>query len=108
MDKERLNQLNEIIASLHEDGDVFSYEIDRTRRIKFPRGFLRTFGNYRNYFNFINDDLLKNKIIMHMLHRDTLHWIWLKTDIIAQAREMIIKFQLINLAAILEGAMLLS
>jgi len=38
-----------------------------------------------------------------MLHRDTLHWVWLKTDIIAHARNMIVKFQLINLGAILEG-----
>lgn len=41
-----------------------------------------------------------------MLHRDTLHWLWLKTDIIAHARDMIVKFQLINLGAILEGVVI--
>lgn len=103
MDREELSQLNEAIASLHEPDDVFSYEIDRSRRIKFPRGFLRTFDTNRRLFDFIEDENLKNKIIMHLMHRDTLHWLWLKTDITAHARQMMIKFQLINLASVLEG-----
>lgn len=103
MDREELSQLNEAIATLHEEGDVFSYEVDRSRRIRFPRGFLRSFDSNRGFFEFIEDDNLKNKIIMHMMHRDTLHWLWLKTDIIAHARIMVIKFQLINLATITEG-----
>ncbi|QYH40006.1 hypothetical protein GYM62_14865 [Algoriphagus sp. NBT04N3] len=103
MEREALTQLNDAIASLHAAGDVFSYEIDRARRIKFPRGFLRTFDSYRRHFDFIEDDVMKEKIVMHMLHRDTLHWLWLKTDIIAHARMMVIKFQLVNLASILEG-----
>lgn len=103
MEREALTRLNDAIASLHAAGDVFSYEIDRARRIKFPRGFLRTFDSYRRHFDFIEDDVMKEKIVMHMLHRDTLHWLWLKTDIIAHARMMVIKFQLVNLASILEG-----
>lgn len=100
--KER-NLINEAIASMHEDGDVTSFEINRDRRIEFPRGFLRTFNYYRDVFTFLESSELKEKIVLHMMHRDTLHWLWLKTDIIADARQMVIKFQLINLAAILEG-----
>jgi hypothetical protein len=103
MEAEELRELNDKIASLHKEGDVFSYHVERNRRIMFPRGFLRSFNTYKGFLGFIEDSNLTNKIVMHMLHRDTLHWVWLKTDIVAHARMMIVKFQLINLASILEA-----
>jgi hypothetical protein len=103
MDRDELNELNQSIASLHKEGDVYSYEIDRDRQIEFPRGFLRSLRTYRSFFPFVEDEILREKIANHMMHRDTLHWLWLKTDIGAWAREMVVKFQLINLASILEA-----
>lgn len=103
METEERKIMNSMIASLHDPDDVFSYDIDKSRRIKFPRGFLRTFHTYRSFFPYIENAGLKDLICYHMMHRDTLHWLWLKTDIIAHAREMIVKFQLINLASILEA-----
>ena len=100
--KER-SLINSTIASMHEVGDVTSFEINKNKRIEFPRGFLRTLNFYREIFSFLETSELKEKIVQHMMHRDTLHWLWLKTDIIADARKMVIKFQLINLASILEG-----
>jgi len=103
MNPEELRALNDSIAQLHNDGDALNYEIDPENRIKFPRGFLRTLNTQRGFLNFIENDTLKSKIANHMMHRDTLHWLWLKTDVSANAREMVIKFQLINLASILEA-----
>ena len=94
MDQEKLNKLNDDIASLHSKDDVISYEIDALRRIKFPWGFLRPLSFYRSFFPFLNKTL-SDKIAQHMMHRDTLHWIWLKTDISGTARIMLVKFQLI-------------
>jgi hypothetical protein len=37
------------------------------------------------------------------MHRDTLHWLWLKTDLYGDARFMVVKFQLVTLASVLEG-----
>jgi hypothetical protein len=103
MNKEELNKLNLAIKTLHNDGDVNSYDIDSFRRIAFPRGFLRRLEIYRSFFTFIDNKDIVNNIALQMLHRDTLHWLWLKTDITADARRMLIKTQLINLASILEG-----
>lgn len=103
LDWEQRNIINSAISSMHEEGDVTSFEINRNRQIAFPRGFLRTFSFYREVFSFLDASELKEKIVHHMMHRDTLHWLWLKTDITADARQMVIKFQLINLASILEG-----
>ncbi len=50
--KER-DKLNEAIASLHSESDVSSLTIDKKRRIKFPRGYLRPFNYYRDYFPYI-------------------------------------------------------
>jgi hypothetical protein len=103
LDWNKRSQINSAIASMHEEGDVTSFEINKNKRIEFPRGFLRTFNFYREIFSFLETSELKEKVVQHMMHRDTLHWLWLKTDIIADARKMVIKFQLINLASILEG-----
>ncbi|MEQ6166159.1 hypothetical protein AAOE16_03100 [Ekhidna sp. MALMAid0563] len=103
MTQEELRELNEGIASLHEEGDVRSLAIDPDRQIQFPRGYLRTLQTYRGFFPFITDNVVREKVILHMLHRDTLHWLWLKTDIAYEARAMIVKFQLVNLAVILEA-----
>lgn len=98
-----LDHLNEAIGSLHKHGDVYSYDIDNSRRIKFPRGFLKTLSSNRSFLSFIDNKKIVENIAKHMMHRDTLHWLWLKTDITSDARSMIIKFQLINLASILEA-----
>ncbi len=103
MDKVDLDNLNDAISSLHKNGDVYSYEIDKSRRIKFPRGFLKTLNSNRSFLSFIDNPKIVENIAKHIMHRDTLHWIWLKTDICSDARSMIIKFQLINLASILEA-----
>ena len=105
LDWKKRSQINDAIALMHEEGDVTSFEINKNKRIEFPRGFLRTFNYYRDVFSFLESSDLKEKIVHHMMHRDTLHWLWLKTDITADARHMVIKFQLINLAAILEGVL---
>ncbi len=103
MNKLELNKLNSAIKSIHEDGDVYSYEIDEKRRIDFPRGFLKTLYSNRSFLSFLNNKKIVENIALHMMHRDTLHWLWLKTDISGAARKMVIKFQLINLASILEA-----
>lgn len=103
MDKQELDDLNAAIASLHNPKDVASIAIDKNRRIKFPRGYLRSFNDYRKYFPYIDDEPLKTRIVSHLMHRVTLHWLWQKTDVIGDARSMIIKFQLITLASVLEG-----
>lgn len=98
-----LNKLNKTIRSLHDDGDVYSYDLDKSKMINFPRGFLKTLSTNRSFLSFLNNKKIIENIAQHMMHRDTLHWLWLKTDISADARGMIIKFQLINLASILEA-----
>lgn len=103
MNKLELNKLNIAIKSLHAEGDVYSYEIDKSRMIDFPRGFLKTLHTNRSFLSFLDNKIIIENIAQHMMHRDTLHWVWLKTDISADARNMIIKFQLINLASILEA-----
>jgi hypothetical protein len=103
MNIDELGILNDAIASLHEDNDVGSLSIDKSRQIKFPRGYLRTLEYYRDFFPYIKDQALLTRIASHLMHRDTLHWIWLKTDICCEARSMVIKFQLITLASVLEG-----
>lgn len=103
MQKESRDIMNKAIAEIHDVNDVLSYDVDTNKRIRFPRGFLRTLKVYRSYFSFIEDTIIKDRVAKHMMHRDTLHWLWLKTDIAADAREMIVKFQLINLASILEA-----
>ena len=103
MNKLELNKLNLAIRSLHDVGDVSSYDIDTARRIDFPRGFLKTLYSNRSFLSFLNNKKIVENIALHMMHRDTLHWVWLKTDISGDARKMVIKFQLINLASILEA-----
>jgi hypothetical protein len=103
MEREELEKLNNAIASLHGENDVASLQIDKTKQIKFPRGFLRTFDYYRDYFPYIEDQALLTRIVSHLMHRDTLHWLWLKTDLFGDARFMIVKFQLVTLASVLEG-----
>ena len=103
MKKSDLSKLNEAIASLHEENDVYSYEINESKRIEFPRGFLRTLATYRLIFPFIENKILLDKIAHQMMLRDTFHWLWLKTDIRSYPRHMLIKSQLINLASILEA-----
>lgn len=103
MDREKMQELNDAIASLHEPNEVASITIDESRRIKFPRGYLRPFSFYRKHLPYIKHALLKTRIVSHLMHRDTLHWLWQKTDVAADARSMIIKFQLITLASVLEG-----
>lgn len=103
MEKEELDLLNTAIASLHQSNDVASLTIDQDRRIKFPRGFLRTFSYYREFFPYLEDQALLTRIVSHLMHRDTLHWLWLKTDLYGDARFMVIKFQLVTLASVLEG-----
>jgi len=100
--KER-DKLNDAIASLHNENDVSSLTIDKKRRIKFPRGYLRPFNYYRDFFPYIKDSALLTRIVSHLMHRDTLHWLWLKTDIAGDARCMIIKFQLVTFASVMEG-----
>ncbi len=103
MKKSDLKKLNEAIASLHDENDVYSYEINESKRIEFPRGFLRTLATYRLIFPFIENKILLDKIAHQMMLRDTFHWLWLKTDIRSYPRHMLIKSQLINLASILEA-----
>jgi hypothetical protein len=103
MNKVDLTKLNYAIKSLHADGDVNSYDVDKTRRIDFPRGFLKTLYFNRSFLSFLSNKKIIENIALHMMHRDTLHWLWLKTDISGDARKMVIKFQLINLASILEA-----
>lgn len=103
MNKLELIKLNKEIKSLHQDGDVYSYDINNSRRIDFPRGFLKTLYSNRSFLSFLNNKKIVDNIALHMMHRDTLHWLWLKTDISGDARKMVIKFQLINLASILEA-----
>jgi hypothetical protein len=103
MNWEEIEKLNNAIASLHSENDASSLTIDKKRRIKFPRGYLRPFNFYRDFFPYIKDSALLTRIVSHLMHRDTLHWLWLKTDIAGDARCMIIKFQLITFASVLEG-----
>ena len=103
MNWQEREKLNDTIASLHHENDVSSLAINKERRIKFPRGYLRPFNFYRDFFPYIKDSALLTRIVSHLMHRDTLHWLWLKTDIIGDARCMTVKFQLITLASVLEG-----
>ena len=54
MNKLELNKLNLAIKSLHIEGDVYSYDINKSRRIDFPRGFLRQLNTYRSFLKFID------------------------------------------------------
>ncbi|MEQ8627774.1 hypothetical protein [Ekhidna sp.] len=103
MNARDLGLLNFMIASLHNEEDVINYNIDPSNQIRFPRGFLRTLNENREFIWFITDEELKTRIAQQMMLRDTLHWLWLKTDILAHAREMLIKQQLINLGTIVEA-----
>lgn len=103
MEREQRDRLNNAIASLHGENDASRLTIDTSKRIKFPRGYLRPFNYYRDFFPYIKDSALLTRIVSHLMHRDTLHWLWLKTDINGRARSMVIKFQLITLASVLEG-----
>ena len=58
MDLEEREKLNNAIASLHSENDVSSLVIDKKRRIKFPRGYLRPFNYYRDFFPYIEDPAL--------------------------------------------------
>jgi hypothetical protein len=103
MTKEELTKLNELVAKLQSGRDVYNHEIDKESQIEFPRKYLRPLENNRSLFPYIKNRELSTKIASHVMHRDTLHWLWLKTDIFGHARQMIVKFQLINFGAILEA-----
>lgn len=90
MNKQELKTLNAQIASLHDQNDVYNYEIDPNNRIDFPRGFMRSMDSYRGFLPYIAEPL-KSRVSSQLMARDALHWIWLKTDIFGHARQMIIR-----------------
>ena len=61
MNKLELNKLNLAIRSLHDVGDVSSYDIDTARRIDFPRGFLKTLYSNRSFLSFLNNKKIQSR-----------------------------------------------
>ena len=101
---DKLELVAETLSEISAYEDLRDYHWDGDHaRVQFPRGYLRTLEENRTTFSFIENDDLKDRLAEHIMFRDTLHWIWLKTDIWGIARGMIIKFQLVNLGSILEG-----
>jgi hypothetical protein len=89
---------NELRAAVAQAGALLQ-EIQRyvgrdprhDARVRFPRGFLRTAAWHRQAFDYIDDVSLKDNLAYTMILSDTVHWLLTRTDIMATAREMLIK-----------------
>ena len=72
-------------------------------RVRFPRGFLRTNGEARRSFAFVEDNTLRSNISYAIMAHDVLRWIIQRTDLSGQAKEMVIKEGVCLIASICES-----
>jgi hypothetical protein len=59
--------------------------------VRFPRGYLRTAGEHRDRFPFVEDKDLRANLAYTMILADTIYWLLIRTDLSGTAREMLIK-----------------
>ena len=63
-------------------------------KVRFPRGFLRTAIEQRSRLSFIEDNDLQSNLSYCLILSDTIHWLLIRTDIAATAKEMLIKLHI--------------
>ena len=72
-------------------------------RVRFPRGYLRTAAQHRAAFDYIDDACLRDNLAYTMILADTVHWLLIRTDIVATAREMLVKLFVFLVATMAES-----
>lgn len=72
-------------------------------RIRFPRGYLRTCDCHRNKYPYITCPTLKTNIAYSLMTTDVFRWLLNRTDLAGQAKNLIIKQNIVQIGAIIEA-----
>ena len=100
-------ELKEAVATvgqlLQDIQDYVGRDFSKPCKIRFPRGYIRTAAQLRVRLSFLNDPVLKDNIAYTLILSDVLHWILVRTDLAATAKDMLIKLQMFLLGSLVES-----
>ena len=102
-DQELALKVIEAGALLQEIQDYVGRDFSKPAKIRFPRGYIRTAAEARLRIPFVKDVKLKSNVSYTMILSDVQHWLLVRTDLSATAKEMIIKLQMFLLGSIVES-----
>ncbi len=78
-------------------------DFSKSAKLRFPRGYLKTAGQWRHPLRFLADSPLKKNISYTLMLVDVQHWILERTDLAGITRDMIVKLQMFLLGSIVES-----
>lgn len=102
-------ELSEVAARVNLDVQQIADYVKRNPdssdqgKIRFPRGYLTTAGEFRVKLSFIVNDALKRNVSYALMGHDVLRWIVYHTDLSGAPKEMMIKESICLLASICES-----
>jgi hypothetical protein len=101
------NELSKAVADvgqlLQEIQDYAGRDFSKPCKVRFPRGYIRTASEQRMRLGFLKDSVLSSNISYTLILTDVLHWLLVRTDIAATAKEMLIKLQISLLGNLVES-----
>ena len=97
---EAIDLVDEALQDIHDYVGP-DYDWDNVR-IRFPRGYLRTAGEFRRRIAFIEDKNVRDNLAYALIQSDVYLWLLNRTDLFGVAREMTIKSAIILMASIIE------
>ncbi|MDT4952127.1 MAG: hypothetical protein QOJ02_265 [Acidobacteriota bacterium] len=101
---EELERTVATVGQLLQDiQDYVGRDFSKPCKLRFPRGYIRTAAQQRARLAFLNDRTLKHNISYTLILSDVLHWVLVRTDVAATAKEMLIKLQMFLLGSLVES-----
>ena len=88
---------------LQEIQDYCGRENRPDAKVRFPRGYLRTASEQRNWLKFVQSKDLKANLSYTLILTDSILWLLVRTDIAATAKDMLIKIFIYLGGALIEG-----
>ena len=101
-DEELVRVVVEVSENLQAIQDYLGQEPRADGKIRFPRGFMRTAGYFRQKLLFMRDRSSRDNLTYAFILSDVYRWLTNRTDIYGTARDMVVKAGLVLAGSIAE------
>lgn len=100
--EDKANTVNVYLQEINDK--INAKEVENTAKLllRIPYNLIRPASSFRARLSFIKDTTIKKNIAYYLILSDFLRWIITRTSVYGTLKEMIIKFQIVNIAAIVE------
>jgi hypothetical protein len=99
---EKMLTVNTLLQEVNDTLGPNESELEKELKLRFPRGYIRTANDFRKRLICVKNSTLKSNIAYQLMLSDLFSWLINRTDLFGTVKEMLIKYEVANMASIAE------